>query len=141
MAQDVELQLGIRPLNTRKDLLPVADLIEVCFGSQLDPDGISYLKQIRRAAKDPGQIRWTHAAGEYVSYPLNGYIFEIDGVIVGNLSLIPFYWKRQWIYLIANVAVHPDFRRRGIARELTQKALDHLQRLPIQYDTDNVLQI
>jgi hypothetical protein len=32
----------------------------------------------------------------------------------------------RWLYLIANVAVHPDFRRRGIAHDLTMRALEHI---------------
>jgi hypothetical protein len=32
----------------------------------------------------------------------------------------------RWRYLIANVAVHPDYRRRGIGRQLTMKALEHI---------------
>ena len=49
------------------------------------------------------------------------------GRIVGNLSLIPFVRRGHVVYLIANVAVHPDYRRRGIARQLTQTALDYLR--------------
>jgi GNAT superfamily N-acetyltransferase len=92
---------------------------------------MTYLQQIRKAAIDQRHIRWTYAAGEMISYPLNGYVCEMNGMVIGNLSMIPFYWKREWYYLIANVAVHPNFRQQGIARQLTAKALDHLKRLPI----------
>ncbi len=122
----------IRPLDTRKDMLVVADLIEICFGSQLDPDGAAYLEHVRKAALDQRLVRWSYAAGEMISYPLNGYVCEKDGQVVGNLSIIPFYWKREWYYLIANVAVHPDFRQQGIAHSMTAKALEHLYRLPIR---------
>jgi GNAT superfamily N-acetyltransferase len=122
----------IRPLNPQKDMPVVADLIEMCFGAQLDPDGFTYLAQIRKAAKDQRLIRWLYTAGEKVSYPLNGYVCEVNGRVIGNLSIIPYYWKREWYYLIANVAVHPDFRRQGAAHSLTAKALEHLRRLPIR---------
>jgi hypothetical protein len=42
---------------------------------------------------------------------------------VGNVSLIPFFKGGRKIYLIANVATHPDYRRRGIARTLTDAAM------------------
>jgi hypothetical protein len=42
--------------------------------------------------------------------------------------LIPFRSKGKKIYLIANVAVHPDQRRRGIARQLTELALEHTRK-------------
>lgn len=121
----------IRSLDTRKDLMQAADLIEVSFGHHLDPDGHTYLQQIRNAAREQHLVKWSYAAGELVSYPLNGYVCEADGRIVGNLSLIPFYWQQKWRYLIANVAVDPAYRRQGIARELTIKALEHVSRRPI----------
>jgi hypothetical protein len=62
---------------------------------------------------------------ESTSLPLTGYVWENDGKLIGNASLVPFRYKGNRLYLIANVAVHPEYRRRGIARELTQKALNH----------------
>lgn len=128
----IDTAFRIRPLDTRTDMLAVADLIEICFGAQLDPDGFAYLELIRKAALDPRLVRWAFTAGEMISYPLNGYVCELDRQVIGNLSIIPFYWKREWYYLIANVAVHPHFRRQGIAHRLTAKALEHLKRLPIR---------
>ncbi|MCC6148335.1 MAG: GNAT family N-acetyltransferase [Anaerolineaceae bacterium] len=117
----------IRKLDTRKDLLPVADLIDLCFGDQMDQDGRDYVQQIRRAARDSRYLRWMPGAGEQISLPLHGYVWEEEDRVVGNLTLIPNYFKGRWYYLIANVAVHPDFRRRGIGRELTETALRHVQ--------------
>ena len=125
------LHSPIRRLDTRKDLSQVADLIEICFGEHLDPDGHLYLHQIRQAASNHRLVRWSYAASELVSYPLNGFVWEEEGRILGNLSMIPFYWKREWIYLIANVAVHPEVRRQGIASQLTRRALEHLGRTAI----------
>jgi len=121
----------IRRLDTRKDLMQTAELIEISFSPHLDPDGHHYLRQIRRAAKNHRLVKWAFAAGEWVSYPLNGFVWEENDRVVGNLSLIPFYWKRRWIVLIANVSVHPDFRRKGIARQLTQHAIDYLKRMKV----------
>jgi hypothetical protein len=52
-----------------------------------------------------------------------GYVWEQDGRIIGNASLIPFRKKGKRIYLIANVATHPDYRRRGIGRALTERVM------------------
>jgi hypothetical protein len=62
---------------------------------------------------------------ETASLPLTGFVWEENNRIVGNASLIPFRDKGARIYLIANIAVHPDHRRRGIARALTQRAMQH----------------
>jgi predicted GNAT family acetyltransferase len=59
--------------------------------------------------------------------PLYGYVWEEDGKLVGNLSLIPFWRNGKWLYMIANVAVHPSYRRRGIARQLTIRAIEHIR--------------
>ncbi len=116
---------AIRSLDIRTDLGEVANLIELCFSSQMDPDGWSYLTAIRRASRNRRYIRWIPGAGERVSYPLFGYVWEENSRVVGNLSLIPIFKNEEWRYLIANVAVHPDFRRKGIARKLTLAAIQH----------------
>ena len=70
-------------------------------------------------------MRWASNAVESVSMPLSGYVWEENGEIIGNVSLIPYRHKKRKIYLIANVAVRPDYRRRGIGRALTDKAMHH----------------
>lgn len=128
MSANISIQVpSIRPLDPRRDLLAVADLIEICFSKQMDAEGRDYLKNLRRIGREPEHLRWISVAGERVSYPMHGYVWLEDGRIVGNLSLIPFFREGTWRYLIANVAVHPDFQRRGIARQLTQKALQYVQ--------------
>ena len=117
----------IRQVNVRQDLLAVADLIELCFASTLDEDGRDYLRQLRWTARDATYLSWLQGAAERIAAPLYGFVWEEGGRIVGNLSLIPLYRGGKITYLIANVAVHPEFRRRGIGRELTQAALDHLR--------------
>jgi ribosomal protein S18 acetylase RimI-like enzyme len=117
--------MHIRKLDVKKDLLQVADLIEMCFINQMDADGKMYVRNIREAAKDSNYQRWLPGAGEWVSYPLFGFVWEEYDQIVGNLSLIPFFHQARWIYMIANVAVHPDYRNQGIAKKLTKRAIEH----------------
>ena len=69
-----------------------------------------------------------------------GFIWEFDKQVVGNVSIIPTKINKRII--IANVAVHEDFRRRGIARGLMEATLDHLhalgtQTIMLQVDVDN----
>jgi len=116
---------NLRPLNVLRDLSAVADLIEICFASTMDSDGKQYVQDMRRAGKDNSFIKWANRTAETTSLPLSGYIWEENGKIVGNASLIPFRHNKQRIYLIANIAVHPDHRRKGIAHALTQRAMQH----------------
>jgi GNAT superfamily N-acetyltransferase len=115
----------LRPLNVLRDLPAVADLIEVCFHSTMDAEGRQYLQNIRRSATDSRFLHWAQRVADTVSLPLSGYVWDIGGKIVGNVSLIPYNKRGYRTYLIANVATHPDYRRRGIARLLTDIAVQH----------------
>ncbi|MEI6289397.1 MAG: GNAT family N-acetyltransferase [Chloroflexota bacterium] len=115
---------SIRPLNPLRDLPSIADLIELCFSSTLDSDGRSYIEQMRRSGRDSIFLNWAPRVMETVSLPLSGFVWENNGKVVGNVSLIPFSSRGKKIYLIANVATHPDFRRMGIARQLTIAAME-----------------
>jgi ribosomal protein S18 acetylase RimI-like enzyme len=117
----------IRRLDARRDLLAVADLIELCFANQMDQEGIDYIRHIRRAARDHSYLRWAPGSHENISIPLDGYVWVDQNRVVGNLTLIPFLTNGKWRYLIANVAVHPDYRQLGIGRSLTEKALEHIR--------------
>jgi ribosomal protein S18 acetylase RimI-like enzyme len=114
----------LRPFDPRHDLKAVADLIEHCFANTLDPDGKRYLRQMRAAAQRKGVNWWTALAASTNTLPLAGFVWEEAGEVVGNLSLVPFLYHGRRIYLIANVAVYPEHRRRGIARALTSAALE-----------------
>jgi ribosomal protein S18 acetylase RimI-like enzyme len=115
----------IRPFDPRRDLNRVADLVELCFAETLDQEGRSYLRHMRHAARNPGYFSMVSLRARI---PLSGFVWEDDGRLVGNLTLIPYVSLRHSYYLIANVAVHPNYRRQGIARGLTLSALEHLRR-------------
>ncbi len=115
----------LRPLSILRDLPAVADLIELCFSNTMDSEGKQYLQDMRRAGSDNSFLQWANRTANTTSLPLSGYVWEENGKIIGNASLVPFRHQKQRIYLTANIAVHPDFRRRGIARALTERAMQH----------------
>jgi len=114
----------LRPLNILRDLPGVADLIELCFAATMDAEGRSYVDQMRRNGRDSSFLGWASKVIDSTSLPLSGFVWDDNGQIVGNVSLIPFFKAGRKIYLIANVATHPDYRRRGIARVLTEAAMN-----------------
>jgi len=118
----------LRAFDVQRDLAPVADLVELCFADTLDPDGKRYIQRMRSAAKNRGFLRWAALNVEVPNMPFTGYVWELDGNLIGNASLIPYRVKGQATYLIANVAVHPDHRREGIARALTLRSMDHARK-------------
>lgn len=113
----------LRPLNILRDLPAVANLVESCFVGTLDDDSRRYLQQMRNSSRDNAFLRWASQVAETASMPLSGFVWEENGEIIGNVSLIPFRRERRKYYLIANVAVHPEQRRRGIGRLLTLAAM------------------
>ncbi|HVN53216.1 MAG TPA: GNAT family N-acetyltransferase [Anaerolineaceae bacterium] len=115
----------LRPLDVTRDLMEVADLIEQCFSATMDPDGQEYLRQMRRMARDASFLRWASGLAEKTGTPMSGFVWEDHGHVVGNLSLIPLTRQGKRVYLIANVAVYPEYRKNGIGTALTQRGIDH----------------
>lgn len=132
----------LRPFDIRHDLLAVADLVELCFRDNLDEDGRLYIEQMRRSARGGRLLNIASAASRYADLPTGGFVWLESGRLIGNLSLIPVHTGGRRRTLIANVAVHPDFRRRGIARALTRAALNkisssHVEETWLQVDENN----
>ncbi len=113
----------MRPLNVLRDLSHVADLIELCFSPTMDADGQRYLADMRRASREDSFSSWASRLTETASLPMMGYVWEEKGQIIGNASLIPFRDHGNRIFLVANVATHPNHRRRGIGRALTERVM------------------
>lgn len=67
-------------------------------------------------------IRWTSPA---LRDALLGYIWEEQGHPVGMVSLSRRGSTDSW--LIGDLAVLPEYRRRGIARQLVEKAVAHIR--------------
>jgi ribosomal protein S18 acetylase RimI-like enzyme len=117
----------MRPFDASRDLNAVADLVELCFADTLDADGRRYIQQMRSAARNARYLRWAMNFADNVSMPMAGYVWEENGKLVGNLSIIPLTKHGSRTTLIANVAVDERYRRQGIARALTTTALEDIQ--------------
>jgi ribosomal protein S18 acetylase RimI-like enzyme len=115
----------LRPFDARRDLQAVADLIELGFSDTLDEDGRRYLSQMRSAARSQHGLGWFGYASGFSGIQMMGYVWEEDGRIIGNLSLIPYLMNARRHFLIANVVVHPEHRRKGIGRALTSQGIEH----------------
>jgi len=106
---------GLRPADLRRDMPGIAALMEICFADTLD----HHLAQEMRMLSNSGLLSWF--VGAVAPSWQFGFVWVEEGRIVGNISTQPSeYDSRTW--LIANVAVHPDYRRRGYARALTEAA-------------------
>ena len=114
-------QNGLRPFDPRRDSKPVIELIAVAFGDRLGPAGQAALAEMRRIVRWDSLLRWFYWPGASGVMPARGFVWVEEGRVVGNASL-----RRApgWGgFLIGNVAVHHDWRGRGIAGELVEAAL------------------
>ena len=115
----------IREINVRSDIDQIPDLIEFCFHAYLDPDGIEFIKRMRSIA-DNMKHHSIFSSLSLTEFSINGYVCETaDGEIIGNVNLFPARVKNRFIFLIANVCVHPDHRRHGIGASLMEAALKY----------------
>jgi ribosomal protein S18 acetylase RimI-like enzyme len=126
---------GARPINLNKDLPQVVRLLEQVFGESVrdgqqifNPGGLA----------DSAAFLWRLNLNTGRLSP--GFVWEEDGHIVGNVTLLPS--KPSGRYLVANVAVHPNYRRRGIARLLMDESIKDVKRcgghtIFLQVDKEN----
>ncbi len=131
---------GLRPVELRRDLMGIADLIELCFAPTLDAAGRAVLQEMRAMGR-AGPLVWALGRiGKAVPGVMRGFVWVEHGRVVGNVSLTPAGYGQGWV--IANVAVSPDYRRRGIARQLMQAAMDEVAARGrfalLQVEADNI---
>ena len=132
---------GLRRYEARRDMAALADLIESAFNERLDRSGRRMVREMRLLGR-VGWLGWL--LSRWLLPPAAnpfGFVWEIDGVVVGNASLLPVaQFRHRWV--IANVAVLPEHRRKGIAGRLVDACLQFAQRrgarqLILQVDADN----
>lgn len=117
---------GLRPLDPRRDLSQVADLIEEAFGGELEPGGIAALRDLRMLSRMGPLVGLVARSDPAMEDVLGGFVWIEEDQVVGNVTLqrMDSYGSR---WQIANVAVTKAFQGRGIARALVQAALERIR--------------
>jgi GNAT superfamily N-acetyltransferase len=120
---------GLRPVNLRTDLAGIADLIELCFGSTMDESGRAGVREMRMVAQSASLSFIYDGLGRALGGIEYGFVWVVDGKVAGNVSISPanFPSSMGTGCIIANVAVHPDYRRQGIALALMTASLEAIQ--------------
>jgi len=135
-------QNGLQPVYLGRHLGGIADLIELCFGAELDAGGRGLIREMQFLSRTGPALHvlQTLMLGQQ---PWNlGFVWVEDGRVVGSVSTQPAA-ARSKSWLVANVAVHPDFRRHGIALALMRATLDLVRsrgglEAILQVDDDNL---
>jgi ribosomal protein S18 acetylase RimI-like enzyme len=113
---------GPRPINMNTDSPGILKLLDLVFGASLDAVGRKMFAGNASALDSPAILWRLSPAAAKLSL---GFVWEENGRIVGNVTVLNS--EKPGRYLVVNVAVHPDFRRRGIAR-LLMKRVENLVR-------------
>jgi len=117
---------GLREIDLQTDLRALADLIDEAFADELDAAGRASLREMRTMAHMGPLLGLFMVGSDWGG--LRGFVWEVDGRVVGCTTLQRAdTYGRRWI--IANVAVHPAHRGRGIARHLMEATLDRIRQL------------
>ena len=120
---------GPRPVNLKSDLAALADLIELAFADTMDNGGRAAIREMRTLSRIGPGLGIVPAMSDLLIGMGLGFVWIEDGRLVGNVSIYPASLppeaRRAWI--IANVAVHPDYRERGIARALMHDSLNSVR--------------
>lgn len=105
---------GLRSVDVTRDVPQIVDLLKMVFGEALEIDGQQILGDNPSLYASNLFYRFNPATARLS----NGFVWQADGRIVGNVTLLT---TRSWDrFLVANVAVHPSYRRQGIARAMMQ---------------------
>ena len=118
---------GPRRARFPQDILHITGLVELCFADVLDYPSRRMLREVRTVAR-MGPMAWkiSRLLGVVRKEEwLSAYVWEEQGRIVANAN-VTHRGGEEPDWLMSNVAVHPDYRRRGIARSLVEYAVNGL---------------
>lgn len=140
--QTTPMKNGIRPVNLQTDLLPLADLIELAFRDTMDESGRAAIREMRYLSKLGFGLNFLTTTGlsDLAIGISRGFVKIVDSKVVGNVSMFPANWHKEVgeAWMVANVSTHPDYRQRGIARDLMLMCTEYLAR---KKATDVILQV
>jgi ribosomal protein S18 acetylase RimI-like enzyme len=129
---------GLRPIDSMRDLVGVTTLIERAFADDMDDGSRSHMREMRWLGMTFGWLDWFVPSGQGL---MPGYVWQEDGQIVGNVTVRKLSaFGHGW--MIGNVAVAPEWRGRGIARQMMEASIELVRHnhggwIALQVRTDN----
>jgi ribosomal protein S18 acetylase RimI-like enzyme len=117
---------GVRRFDVSRDIGPVSAVLSVGFAEELGPADHSVLREFRTLGYFAPVLWMLSRLSPEFEALLSGFVWVEGQEVVGTLTLTrlgdsPAHW------LISNVAVLPQHRRRGIARQLMTAAVEHVE--------------
>jgi ribosomal protein S18 acetylase RimI-like enzyme len=120
-----EEKLTMRPLNLKEDydqLIPFYDMI---FEKELESKGSSVQAMMSEMKAFMPIFKFMGIFSKNYRHVFDGFVFENNQkeiVSTVNVAFSGNYWE------IAMVATHPKYRRKGLAKQLIQRSLEHAKK-------------
>jgi ribosomal protein S18 acetylase RimI-like enzyme len=120
---------GVRPVNLRTDLAPLADLIELVFADSMDSGGRAAIREMRSLSQLGPGLHLLSRLNDLAMGVSMGFVWVDNMNIIGNVSVFPANYPTSLgnVWYIANVGVHPDHRGKGIAGRLMEASLQMIR--------------
>jgi ribosomal protein S18 acetylase RimI-like enzyme len=115
---------AIRPFDLRRDMDAMVDLIEIVFADDEARLGQSFRAEFQSARKVLPLKLILGRISDTFQHTFDGFVCEEQGRIIAlvNVSRAGLN-KKRWE--IGNVATHPDYRGKGLARQLVNRTIEH----------------
>jgi ribosomal protein S18 acetylase RimI-like enzyme len=123
LGREREEERGLRPLDVLRDLDGIGRLIDIAFADDIAQEGSQFLQELTFLTIASPAMWALRRISADMRDAFDGYVWIEDGRVVGNVTLTRDEAERR-VWTISNVAVHPDHRRRSIARSLMEATLD-----------------
>jgi ribosomal protein S18 acetylase RimI-like enzyme len=113
---------GVRPLDVTRDLAGVADLLAISFVGEMDVGGERAVNEMRAFGRLGPLAWWMELFVPVGDGFAPGFVYVDAGRVVGNATVrrAPAYGRG---HIIVNVAVLPEYRGHGIARQLMEACI------------------
>ncbi len=118
-------EFTLRPLNLKQDFEELIPFYDQIFEKELSAKGASVRAMLSEMKAFIPFFRFLGIFSKNYRHALDGFVYEnSEGKIVStvNIGYSGNFWE------IAMVATHPDYRRRGLAKKLIFKSLDHAKK-------------
>ncbi len=112
----------MRPINLKKDFDELIPFYDQIFEKELVAKGASVEAMLNEMKSFMPIFKFIGIFSKNYRHAFDGFVFEDkDGKIVStvNIGFIGNFWE------IAMVATHPDHRRKGLAKKLITKSIEH----------------
>jgi ribosomal protein S18 acetylase RimI-like enzyme len=115
---------AIRPFDLRQDLDAMVDLIEIAFADDEARMGQSFRDELQSIRKVLPLLFILEHISDNFRHSMDGFVCEDQGRIVALVNILRAGLnKKRWE--IGNVATHPEYRGKGLARQLVNRAVEH----------------